>query len=142
MSKEKQKLDPVVILLDLIIIAMIYVMLVVGFNLYQNISYEKRSGTFMQDALLMSHDLQLNNYSYLVQGAYMNKINNYDDAVQYHELANYTEAAFLYKVFSEKGKQAEADRQKDSMDNARKAMGSLTVFADKVDVMIRDFGKN
>lgn len=142
MSKGKQKFDPVVILLDLIIIAMIYVMLVVGFNLYQNISYEKRSGTFMQDALLMSHDLQLNNYSYLVQGAYMNKINNYDDAVQYHELANYTEAAFLYKVFSEKGKQAEADRQKDSMDNARKAMGSLTVFADKVDVMIRDFGKN
>ena len=142
MSKEKKKTDPVVVLLDLVIVVLFYVMIMVGMFLYQNISFEKETGSFAQDATRMSYDLQKNDFSSLIQGAYINKINNHNDTEMYHKLAEYTEAAFMYKVYDEKGQVAEADRQKEIMDSSRKTMGNMTVFADKVDEMIRDFGKN
>ncbi|MCQ2540062.1 MAG: hypothetical protein MJ114_06385 [Acetatifactor sp.] len=141
MSKTKKKTDPVVVLLDLVIIALIFVMLIVGIEFYFNFSYEKRGGTFMQEAKEMAFDLERNNYASLIQGAYMNKINGKTDTAQYHELAEYTEAAFLYKVYEGKGKAAETAAQKEIMDRARQNMGSLTIFADRVDGLIRDFGK-
>lgn len=141
MSKTKKKTDPVVVLLDLVIIALIFVMLIVGIEFYFNFSYEKRGGTFMQEANEMAFDLERNNYASLIQGAYMNKINGKTDTAQYHDLAEYTEAAFLYKVYAGKGNAAEAGEQKEIMDRARQDMGSLTIFADRVDGLIRDFGK-
>lgn len=142
MNKEKKKKDPVVLLLDLIIIVLIYVMIVIGVNLFQDVNHEKKMGGLRQDASLMSYHLEKNDYASLIQGSYVNTFSNIDDTEMYHELANYAEAAFLYKIYVEKEKTAEADKQKDIMENSRESMGSLTVFADKVDKMINDFGKN
>ncbi len=141
MSKEKKKTDPIVVLLDLVIIAMIYVVLVKGFLLFSDISHEKKLGSFTQDSITMDFDLKKNNYAYLIQGMYMNKNNRYNKPAQYHALAEYTEAAFLYKVYDEKGYEAEAAGKKAIMDSTRKSMGSLTIFADRVDGMLRDFGE-
>lgn len=141
MSKGKKKNDPVVLFLDLIILVLVYVMIVAGIRFYYHMHYEKWSGTFMQEASVMSFDLEKNNYADLIQGSYVNQINDYHDTQQYHDLAAYTEAAFYYKVYVAKGKEEEAAREKDIMNESRNAMGSLTVFADRVDTMIQDFGK-
>ncbi len=140
MRKEKKRKDPVVILLDVIILAMTYVIILLGIKLYENKNFEKQAGNFMQDANEMSFELEKNDYATLIQGMYVNQINNYTEPAQYHELAKYTEAAVLYKVYEEVGKDVKAREQKTIMDDAILAMGSLRVFANKVDVWIRDFG--
>ena len=139
MSKEKKKKDPVVLLLDIIIIAMIFGMITLGVNLSHYIGrLGPSTGNLMKDANIMAYVLEKNDYASLIQGAYVNEINNYHETAQYHELAKYTEAAFFFKVYDAKGKKTEADEQKDIMDSSRENMGSLTVFADKVDRMLSE----
>lgn len=116
---------------------MILIMIEAGATLIHEIKFTKESNTFMQDANLMSFELQNNDYSSLVQGKYMNEFHGNNDAQLYHELGNYTEAAFHYKVYSNKGYEDRAKEQKEIMDNARNEMGKLEVFADKVDDFLR-----
>ena len=137
MSKEKKKTDPVVIFLDLIIIALFFVMVTAGFSFYHYKSMERQLGTFTQNATEMSFDLEKNNYSSLVRGAYMNDFNKTGYSSKYRDLAKYTEAAFHYKIYTQKQNEAEANRQKEIMDSSRKGMGNLTMFADKIDRMLK-----
>ncbi|MBR5359412.1 MAG: hypothetical protein IK123_00860 [Lachnospiraceae bacterium] len=134
-KKEKKKSDPVVTLLDIVIVVMIFAMIPVGYNFFFYLSRANTFSSFTQDASRMSFDLTRNDYASLIQGRYMNEFNGINDAVSYHALAEYTEAVSEYKVYVEKGYTDKADRQKKIMDNSRKKMGNLEIFADKVDVM-------
>ncbi len=134
MSKEKKKRDPVILLLDLIIFLMIFVMLAVGFNalFFKNRADER---SFSQDANMMSFNLQRDDYASLIQGKYINEFNGYTETARYHALADYIEAASLYKVYAAKKDDVRAEEQKAVMAAARAEMGELTVFADKADEM-------
>ncbi len=134
MSKERKKRDPVILLLDLIIFLMIFVMLAVGFNalFFKNRADER---SFSQDAGMMSFNLQRGDYAALIQGKYINEFNGYTETAMYHALADYIEAASLYKVYAAKKDDVRAEEQKAVMAAARAEMGELTVFADKADEM-------
>lgn len=135
MNKEKTKLDPVAILLDLVIMAMILVVIGVfqTFSFYKNIARDTSS--FMQDAELMSFELDNRDYADLIQGKYINEINGNKKTKRYNALADYVEAASMYKIYDTKGKTAEADKQLEIMKLSRKKMGELTIFADRADLM-------
>jgi hypothetical protein len=85
---------------------------------------------------MISFELQHGDYAGLVWDKYMNEINGNMEALGYQALAEYTEAAFLYRVFDAKGYTGRAMEQKAVMDQARLDMKDLTVFADEVDKMI------
>lgn len=135
MSKNREKKDPVILLLDLVIVALLFVMIYNGATalFYKDIA-DKRS--FTQDAGMLSFDLERGDYAGFIQGKYINQINGDTEAVSYYALADYIEAAFMYKVCAAKGYTDRAAGQKTIMDESRAAMGELTVFADKVDEML------
>ena len=131
MSKEKKKKekDPVITLLDIVIIVLIFVMLYVGQSaLFYKSRADKRP--FSQEPSMMSFELQQGDYISLIKGKYINKFNGDTKAAGYHLLADYIEAASMYRVYNEKGYTDKADEQKAVMDDARMKMGELTVFAD------------
>ena len=136
MSKEKKKKeqDPVIKWLDILIIILIFVMLGVGQSAF---FYKTRADrkSYSQDAGMMSFELQKGDYAGLIQGKYINEFNGDTEASGYHSLADYTEAASMYRVYNTKGYADKANKQKVVMDKARTEMGDLTVFADKVDKM-------
>ena len=134
-KKNKKKADIVVNLLDIVIIIMVFVILYVGFSLKISIDFAKESSTFMQDADRMSFELSNNNYALLVQGKYVNEINGNTESEAYHMLANYVEAVSKYKVYEKKGYDERADKQKAIMDDARKKLDKMTIFADRIDKM-------
>ena len=134
-KKEKQKKDPKVMLLDLIIVVMIFVMIAVGVRMLFYLSYAKDHSTFMQDAGMMSFELGRNDYASLIAGKYYNEINGNEDARSYHAFADYVEALSMYKIYDQKGPAAKAEDLKENMERARTEMGELTVFADRVDSM-------
>ena len=132
MSKEIKKKDPVNIILDVVILIMIFVVIVngVSFVFYRHIA---RKVSFTQEAEMMSFDLKNDNYASLIQGKYINEFNGDTKAAEYHALADYVEAASMYKVYAAKNYTDRAGRQKKIMHKARHEMGELTVFADKAD---------
>ena len=134
-TKEKRKKDPVILLLDGIIIALIFVTLGVG----QSALFDKNRADrrpFSQDAELMSFELQSGDYAGLIQGSYFNTFGGESEPDSYRHLAEYAEAAFLYRVYHTKGDAGRAEEKRDVMEEARAGMGELTVFADKLDRMI------
>lgn len=133
--KEKKKKDPIVVLLDFIIVIMILAMIPIGFNAWFYLDRLNNTGSFTQDASRMSFDLTRDDYASLIQGKYVNEFNGITDSKSYHALADYTEAVSKYKIYAGKGYDDKADKQKNIMDKSRKDMGELTVFADKVDAM-------
>lgn len=135
---KKNKADPVVVLLDFVIVIMIFVLIVVGYRLFFYVHITTRSMSYTQDAQRMSFDLSRDDYAALIEGKYMNTFNGYDDPKSYHALAEYVEALSLYKIYNEKGYEDKAREKKAIMDRSREEMGNLSVFADKVDVMFRN----
>ncbi len=133
--KEKKKKDPIVTLLDFIIVIMILAMIPVGINAWFYLDRLNYTGSFTQDASRMSFDLTRDDYASLIQGKYVNEFNGITESVSYHALADYTEAVSKYKVYEGKGYTDKADKQKEIMDRSRNNLGELTVFADKVDAM-------
>ncbi|MCR5476367.1 MAG: hypothetical protein K6E92_01935 [Lachnospiraceae bacterium] len=134
-KREKGKKDPVIRLLDGIIVVLIFV------TLWQVPSawfYKNRAdrNLFSQDAEIMSFELQKGDYAGLIQGSYFNDFGGDQEPDGYRHLADYAEAAFLYRVYHTMGDSRRADLQKAVMEEARAGMGELTVFADKVDRMI------
>ncbi len=136
MSKgnEKKGKDPVIIFLDITIIILIFVMIYFGLTVF---FYKSRADkrSFSQEPGMMSFELQQGDYNGLIQGKYINEFNGDTEADGYHRLADYVEAASLYRVYDTKGYTDKADRQRAVMEDARIRMGELTVFADKVDKM-------
>ncbi len=134
--KEKKKKDPVILALDISILLLIFVMIYVG----QEAAFYKmraiESSSFSRGTDMISFELQHGDYAGLVWDKYMNEINGNMEAPGYQALAEYTEAAFLYRVFDAKGYTGRAMEQKAVMDQARLDMKDLTVFADEVDKMI------
>ncbi|MCR4789012.1 MAG: hypothetical protein K5888_10530 [Lachnospiraceae bacterium] len=134
MSKDKREKDPVITILNIIIILLIFVILYFGQSafFYRSMA-EKRS--FTQDAGHMSYELQNGDYAGLIQGRYVNEFNGNNDPAGYHALAEYIEAASMYRVYRDKGYMERADREKAVMDSSRTKMQELSIFADKADKM-------
>lgn len=135
MNKQKKKFDPIVLILDLVIIAMLFWVFVAGIELYSAKSFAKEASSFAQDSRSMAYELERNDYAALIQGKYMNEITGNNGAKSYHALADYIEAVSLYKVYAEKGYTEKALVQKKIMDSSRKDMKDLKILADKVDTM-------
>ena len=133
-NKKKDKRDPAVSFLDFIIVITVFAMIPVGFRMWFYLG-RMQTHSFTQEASRMSFDLTRNDYASLIQGKYINEFNGINDTKSYHALADYTEAVSMYKIYVEKGYDDRAGEEKKAMDKARKDMGELTVFADKVDVM-------
>lgn len=134
---KKKKKEPIVIILDIVIILLIPVLLLVGSNLKFYMDFEKESMSFGQDSSSFSFDLQNSNYASLIQGKYINEFNGETGGDSYQALADYVEASTKYKVYNGKGYMDNAKEQLRIMDEARKEMGELSVFADKVDGMLK-----
>ncbi len=139
MSKEKDKQskdkDPVIRLLDLIIVVLIFVLIhAAGSAVFYMGRVNKK--TFSQDAGRLAFDLQRNDYVSFIQGNYINDFNDDTESESYHALAEYIEAASVYKVYDAKGYTDRAAGQKSIMEESRGKMGELTVFADKADAML------
>ncbi len=136
-KQDKRKKDPVIILLDLIIVILIFGLLKAGGSLLFYKSLDGGRSSFEQDAGRMAFDVERNDYASLISGKYINEINGKTDSSGYHALADYVEAASLYKVYETKGYTDRAKQQKAIMDSARSKMGELTVYADKADEMFK-----
>lgn len=132
-TKEKKKKDPVIIVLDLIIVLMVFVLIGITSQLLLYYDIDKDTSTFTQDGSGFSYSLEKNDYARIIQGKYMNEINNIKNTEQFHALGDYIEAASLHKVYVEKGYDDKVKEQENIMDESRKEMGNLTIFADKVD---------
>ncbi len=132
MSKEKKRKDPVIILLDIVIVALIFAMIYVGqsFIFYLN---RMNEDSFGADAGRMAFDLQRGDYTGFIQSKYMNGFNGDTKNDGYYSLAEYFEASFAYKVYDAKGYTEKANETKSVMERDRAQMGELTVFADKAD---------
>lgn len=133
-KKEKKEKDPAIKLLDIVIIVLIFVTLYVG----QSAAFYKSRAdkkSFSQDAGMMSFELQEGDYAAFIQGKYINEFNGNMEPAGYHSLADYIEAASMYKIYNVRGYTDKADKQRAVMDKARAEMGELTVFADKADKM-------
>ena len=129
------KKDPVIIVLDVIIVILIFVMIYVGQSaLFYKIRADRDS--FSQDADMMSFELQRGDYAGLIRGKYANEINGDTKSTGYHALADYTEAAFRYRVYDTKGYTGRSKKEKSVMDEKRAAMKELSVYADRVDSML------
>ncbi len=122
-------------LLDLIIVVLIFVMI---YAAQSAIFYGNRVNkkTFSQDASMLAFDLQRDDYASFIQGNYVNEFNGDTQSESYHALAEYIEAASMYKVYDTKGYSDRAAEKKAVMDKSRETMGDLTVFADKADGMV------
>ncbi len=134
MNKTKKKLDPVNILLDLIIIILLFVTLFVGEGY---LFYKSRVATmgFTRDEDRMAYDLEVGDYASLVQGKYMNEFNGKLEGSNYHALADYVEAASMYKIYETTGNKESSHEQELAMRALRVDMGVLNIFADNVDEM-------
>lgn len=137
MKRNKEKRDLIINILDAIIILMVFVIIGFGYNLSFYLKAAKTFATFEQDAKELSYQLEKNDYAYLIQGKYINEINGNEKNKSYHELAEYVEAVSKYKVYSAKGYADRADMELAIMDESRKAMGDLTIFADRIDRMFK-----
>ena len=135
MSKVKKKVDPVVIVLDIVIVAMVFVIIYFGSSLMFYIDFANRSGTLMQETDMMSFELSNNDYASLIQGKYINEFNGNTKSELYHALADYVEAVSYYKVYAAKEYEERAREQKAIMDASRDKMKDLNIFADRVDKM-------
>ena len=132
---DKKRKDPVIIVLDIIIVGLIFVMIYVGMNaLFYMERADKRS--FEQDSSGMAFDLQEENYASLIQSRHINEINGNTKPEAYHMLADYVQAAFMYRIYDAKKYADRAALMQSVMDESRDGMGELEVFADKVDKMI------
>ena len=134
MSDKKKKLDPVVLLLDILIIVMVFGMIPVGYKFFFYRSRSKNFMSYTQDASKISFELGQNDYASLIRARYMNDFNGID-YTSYDALADYVEALSHYKVYNEKGYSDRAKEQMEIMQQSREEMGEMTVFADKVDKM-------
>lgn len=134
MNKEKKKKDQAITGLDIVIVILILVIMKTGFTAA---FYKSRADrlSFTQDSSHLSFDLQSNDYASLIQGKYINEFNGDKDTGGYHALADYIEAASMYKVYNAKGYTDRAEQEKSVMEKSRAAMNELTVFADKADKM-------
>lgn len=135
MSKGKSKTDLVVILLDIVIILLVFYIIGVGQMLKFNLELTKQHGSFVQEAEMLSFELDNNDYVSMIRGKYINEYNGEKESKSYHALADYVEAASKYKIYDNKGYTDRAKVQKDIMDKARTKMGELKLFADRVDKM-------
>ncbi len=135
MSKTKEKKDSLTIILDIIIIAMVFVVIGVGYRLYYHYSFAKDASNFMQDSHSMAFELERNDYATLIQGKYINEINGDTSSKDYHALADYVEAAFNHKIYEGMGYTEKAHDQKEIMNESLEDMGSLTIFAEQADEM-------
>ena len=135
-KKEKKPKDPVIIVLDVIIVLLIFVMIFVGAKtaFYKILANES---SFSEDASMMAFELQQGDYAALIQDKYMNEFNGNTKPAAYHALADYVEASFLYKINDTKGYTDRANEQKAAMEESRANMKELEVFADKVDQMFK-----
>ena len=132
---DKKRKDPVIIVLDIIIVGLIFVMIYVGMNaLFYMERADKRS--FEQDSSGMAFYLQEENYASLIQSRHINEINGNTKPEAYHLLADYVQAAFMYRIYDAKEYTDRAALMQSVMDESRDGMGELEVFADKVDKMI------
>ena len=132
---DKKRKDPVIKVLDIIIVGLIFVMIYVGMNaLFYMERADKRS--FEQDSSGMAFDLQEENYASLIQSRHINEINGNTKPEAYHLLADYVQAAFMYRIYDAKEYADRAALMQSVMDESRDGMGELEVFADKVDKMI------
>ncbi|MBR4529638.1 MAG: hypothetical protein IKO80_05075 [Lachnospiraceae bacterium] len=135
MKREKKEKDPVILLLDGIILLLFFVLLVTaGTAAFYRKMADKRS--FTQDPGMISFELQKGDYAGLIEGKYFNEFNNETESVSYHALADYVEAAFLYRIYDTKGDAERADAQRLLMEESRAAMGELSIFADRADEML------
>ncbi len=133
-DREKKKKDPAILALDLMIVVLIFAIIYNGATaFFYKSRADKRS--FSQDAGMLSFELERGDYAGFIQGKYINQINGDTEAASYYALADYIEAASMYKVYSAKGYEDRAAEQKAIMDESRENMGELTVFADEVDSM-------
>lgn len=135
MSKQRQKVDPIVVVLDIVIVAMVFAMIYVGSSLMFYIDFAERSGTLMQESEMMSFELSNNDYAALIQGKYINEFNGNTESEAYHALANYAEAVSKYKVYAAKGYANRSREQKEIMVESRDRMKDLQIFADRIDKM-------
>lgn len=138
-NKEKKKADPVVGVLNVVIVIMVFVIIYAAFKFVFYWNFDRTSASFVQSASLMDYELSKNDYSGIIQGKYINEFNGITETKSYHALADYVEAASVYKVYDAKGYHDRASEQKAIMNKARIEMGELTVFADRMD---RKFGIN
>ncbi len=136
MKKEKKPKDPVIVVLDVIIVLLIFVMIYVGAKaaVFMTLAHEM---SFSEDASMMAFELQQGDYAALIQDKYMNEFNGNTKPAAYHALADYVEASFLYKIYDTKGYTDRANEQKTVMEEARAGMKELEVFADKADQMFK-----
>lgn len=139
MSRVKKKKDPIVFILDLIIVAMSFALIIIGIFLWAERSRAKKYETFMQDASRMTYDLKKNDYASLIQGKYVNEINGYTETKSYHCLADYAEVSVLYRIYAKSGDEEKAVQLKDRMNSLREEMGSLSVYANQVDAMFKAY---
>ena len=135
MSNEKKKFDPVVLLLDVVIVVMVFVIIYFGASLKYYFDFAKDTESFMQNSEIMAFELANNNYESLVQGRYINEFNGNTESKTYHAIAYYVEAVSKYKVYVAKGYDERAKEQRAIMDAARDQMDEVTIFADKIDKM-------
>lgn len=129
----KKKIDWLVLLLDALIVVMVFVVLWSGISFFFYWNFSREASTLMQNADMLSYELQNNDYASIIQGRYINEINGKKDAKSYHALAEYTEAASKYKVYVTKGYAEKAGKQRNIMDRSRIEMDKMTIFADKID---------
>ena len=133
-NRQKKKKDPIIILLDIIIVVLLFVMI---YSAQSAIFFGSRVNkkSFSQDAGMLAFDLQRNDYAAFIQGNYINEFNGDTQSEAYMALAEYIEAASMYKVYDTKGYTDRAGKQRTIMDESRNVMSELTVFADKADEM-------
>jgi len=134
-KKEKKKTDLVVLVLDLVIVAMLFWVIYVGISMAFYMKVAKEFSSFSQDANMMSYELETNDYASFIRGNYMNELTDNTKSKSYQALASYVEAKSMYKVYAFKGYDDKAKAEQDIMDESRAKMGTLTVYADKVDKM-------
>lgn len=137
MRKSKKEKDSIVFLLNFIISVLVVVVIVTGIRLYFALDFMREPSYFVQKADFMAHRLERADYAYLIQGKYVNESVGYEGNRFYHALAEYIEATSLEKVYTEKGYTERADKQKKIKEEARKKMGNLIIFTEKIDKLFQ-----
>ena len=132
---KKKKTDWLVVLMDIMIIVLVFVILWAAFSFYFYWDFAKQSSSFIQNSDMMSYELQNNDYAAIIQGRYINEFNGKKENKSYNALAEYVEAASMYKVYVAKGYAEKASKERNVMDRSRIEMDKLTIFANRVDKM-------
>lgn len=134
-NKKRKKSGPAVIFLDAIIVVMVFAVIAVGYNLWDNMRFAKEMSYFTMDASQMAFTLENSDYARMIRGKYINEINGNTKPEQFHKLADYIEAAFDYKIYVEKNYEERAKEQKKKMEEIREDMDNMLIFADYIDDM-------